>query len=165
MASTYSFDIVSEVNFQEVDNAINQSTKEISQRYDFKGCTAEITLNHKDKTITLLAQDDYKLTAMIDILSGKLIKRGISPKALDFGKKEDASMGSIKQTAKLVVGISKENSKEISKAIKNSKLKVQAQIMDDTLRVSSKDKDALQSVMALIRDNDFGIPIQFTNYR
>lgn len=165
MASTYSFDIVSEINMQEVDNAINQSTKEISQRYDFKGCTAEITLNSKDQTLTLHAQDDYKLKAMIEILKGKLIKRGISPKALDFGKTENASMGSIKQVAKLAVGISKEKAKEISKAIKNSKLKVQTQIMDEKLRVSAKNKDDLQTVIALVKDGDFGIPVQFTNYR
>ncbi|MDP4143011.1 MAG: YajQ family cyclic di-GMP-binding protein [Bacillota bacterium] len=163
MASNYSFDVVSEVNTQEVDNAINQATKEIGQRYDFKGSKAEISLS--DNEIKLAAEDEYKLNAVIEVLNGKLIKRGVSPKALDFGKLEKASLGSVRQNAKLVMGISKEKSKEIIADIKASKIKVQTQIMDNQLRVTGKDKDDLQKVIALLKGKDYGVDLQFTNYR
>jgi uncharacterized protein YajQ (UPF0234 family) len=163
MASSYSFDVVSEVNMQEVDNAVNQALKEISQRYDFKNSKTEIDLGEEE--IKLSSEDDFKLNAAIEILKGKLIKRGISPKALDFQKLERASLGGVRQTAKIVKGISKEKAKELIAEIKGSKLKVQAQIMDTTLRVSAKDKDDLQAVIALLKGKDFGIELQFTNYR
>lgn len=163
MASNYSFDVVSEVDLQEVDNAINQATREISNRYDFKGCTAEI--ERKEDEIKVHGQDEYKLNAMKEILDGKLIKRGISVKALDYGKVENAAMGTLRQVAKIVKGISKEKAKLIVADIKASKLKVQAQIMDNQVRVQGKDKDALQSVIALLKGNDYDIALQFTNFR
>lgn len=163
MASNYSFDVVSEVDLQEVDNAINQAMKEISSRYDFKGCTAEI--ERTDEEIKVHGQDEFKLNAMKDILDSKLIKRGVSLKSLDYGKLEEASMGTARQVAKIVKGISKEKAKLIVADIKDSKLKAQAQIMDTQVRVQSKDKDILQSVIALLKGNDYGIDLQFTNYR
>lgn len=163
MASTYSFDVVSQVDMQEVDNAINQSMKEIGNRYDFKGCKAEIELNGSE--IKLLAEDDYKLTAMKEVLSSKLFKRGISPKAISYSKKEDASLGTVRQNATLVNGLSKDQCKVVTQLIKNSKLKVQAQINDDKVKVTSKDKDILQECIQLLKAEDFEFPIQFNNYR
>jgi len=163
MASSYSFDVVSEVNMQEVDNAVNQTIKEISQRYDFKGSKTEVELGEEE--IKIVSDDEFKLNSVIEILKGKFIKRGISVKALDFGKLEKGSMGSVRQTAKLVKGISKEKAKEITGEIKNSKVKVQAQIMDTQVRVSGKNKDDLQEAIALLKSKDFGIDLQFTNYR
>lgn len=163
MPSTYSFDVVSEVNMQEVDNAVNQAKKEIDQRYDFKGSKTEIEL--KDEEIKILSDDEYKLKAVVEILKAKLIKRGISPKALDLGKVENASMGTARQMAKIVKGISKEKAKDIVAEIKGSKIKAQAQIMENQVRVSSKDKDDLQAVITLLKSKDFGIDLQFTNYR
>jgi uncharacterized protein YajQ (UPF0234 family) len=163
MPSTYSFDVVSEVNMQEVDNAVNQTKKEIDQRYDFKGSKTELEL--KEEEIKILSDDEYKLKAVEEILKAKLIKRGISPKALDLGKVENASMGAARQVAKIVKGISKEKAKDIVAEIKASKIKAQAQIMENQLRVSSKDKDDLQAVITLLKSKDFGIDLQFTNYR
>lgn len=163
MASSSSFDIVSEVDMQEVDNAINQSKKEISQRYDFKGCKAEIEVSEDELKVS--SEDEFKLNAVVDILKGKLIKRGISPKALDLGKIENATMGTVRQTAKIVKGISKEKAKIIVSDIKASKIKVQAQIMDNQIRVSGKDKDDLQNVIIMLKEKDYGIELQFTNYR
>lgn len=163
MASSNSFDVVSQVDMQEVDNAINQALKEINQRYDFKNSKVEIELGEEE--IKLLADDEFKMDAVIDILKAKLIKRGVSPKALDLGKTEKASMGSVRQIAKIVKGISKEKAKEIVQEIKSSKIKVQAQIMENQLRISGKDKDDLQAAIALLKGKDFGIELQFTNYR
>lgn len=163
MASNYSFDIVSEVNMQEVDNAINQTLKEIGQRYDFKGTKTQIELG-KDE-IKIVSDDEYKLNAVIDVLKGKFIRRGVSPKALDLGKIEDASLGSARVIAKIVKGISTEKAKKIVAEIKASKIKVQTQIMDNQLRVTGKNKDDLQAVIQLVKSKDFGIDLQFTNYR
>lgn len=163
MASTYSFDVVSKVDMQEVDNAINQATKEISQRYDFKGSKSTIELI-KDE-IKILSDDEYKLKTVIEILKAKFVKRGISPKALDIGKIDDGSLGTVRVIAKLINGISKEKAKEIIGEIKNSKIKVQAQILDDQLRVTGKDKDELQAVINLLKQKDFGVALQFANYR
>ena len=163
MASSYSFDVVSQVDMQEVDNAINQALKEINQRYDFKNSKVEIELGEEE--VKLLADDEFKMNAVIDILKAKLIKRGVSPKTLDLGKIEKASMGSVRQIAKIVKGISKEKAKEIVQEIKSSKIKVQAQIMEDQLRISGKDKDDLQAAIAFLKGKDFGIELQFTNYR
>jgi len=163
MASSYSFDVVSEVNMQEVDNAVNQTLKEISQRYDFKGSKTEVELG--DDEIRLSSEDEFKINSVIEILKGKFVKRGISVKALDFSKLEKASMGTVKQTAKLVKGISKEKAKEITSEIKNSKIKVQAQIMDTQVRITGKNKDDLQAAITLLKSKDFGIELQFTNYR
>ncbi|MFO7983485.1 MAG: YajQ family cyclic di-GMP-binding protein [Desulfuromonadales bacterium] len=158
-----SFDIVSKVDLQEVDNAVNQSRKEISQRYDFKGTHNEIDLDAEG--ITVLAADDYKLEAVIDVLRGKLVRRGVSPKCLHFGKTEPASRGEVRQRIGIVQGISKEKGKEIAKAVKESKLKVQAQIMDDQVRVTGKKIDDLQEVIQFLKSKDFGIELQFTNMR
>jgi uncharacterized protein YajQ (UPF0234 family) len=163
MASAHSFDIVSDVDLQEVDNAINQALKEIKQRYDFKNTITEIKLVKED--IKIVSDDDYKLKSVVEVLVSKLIKRGISGKALDLDKQEEATLGSARQTAKIIKGISTEKAKKIIAEIKSSKLKVQAQIMDNQLRVTSKDLDSLQEVMALVKSKDFDIALQFTNYR
>ena len=158
-----SFDIVSEINMQEMDNAVNQTVKEIIQRYDFKGLVAEIEF--KDNEIKIHAQDEFKLESIMEILRGKMAKRSLSPKFLDQGKLEPASSGTVKQVIKVKKGLEKEKAKEIVQDIKNSKLKVQGQIMDDTVRVSGKDKDDLQQVIQLVKSKDYGIEVQFTNYR
>ncbi|HEX9006769.1 MAG TPA: YajQ family cyclic di-GMP-binding protein [Bacteroidota bacterium] len=165
MAETYSFDVVSEVNLQEVDNAINQARKEIAQRYDFKGSKSAIELNLKEKTLTIVSDDDFRLKSVIDVLQGKLVKRGVPLKALKYGAVEPAAGGTVRQVVTLQVGIDKENAKQIVKMIKDTKLKVQAQIMDDQVRVSGKVKDDLQSVMAKIRGAELPFAVQFTNYR
>ncbi len=165
MAETYSFDVVSEVNLQEVDNAINQARKEITQRYDFKGSKSAIELNLKEKTLTIVSDDDFRLKSVIDVLQGKLVKRGVPLKALKYGTVEPAAGGTVRQVVTLQVGIDKENAKQIVKMIKDTKLKVQAQIMDDQVRVSGKNKDDLQSVMAKIRGAELPFAVQFTNYR
>ena len=158
-----SFDVVFKIDMQEVDNAVNLARKEIEQRFDFKGTHNEIDLE-KD-SILILGADDYKLTAVVDILRGKLARRNVSPTCLDFGKKEPASHGAMRQRITLLQGIDKERGKEIVKAIKESKLKVQAQIMDDQVRVSGKKIDDLQEVIQLLKGKDFGIDLQFVNMR
>jgi uncharacterized protein YajQ (UPF0234 family) len=158
-----SFDVVFKVDLQEVDNAVNLARKEVDQRFDFKGTHNEIDLE-KD-AIVILAADDYKLTAVVDILRGKLARRNVSPSCLEFGKKEPASHGAMRQRITLLQGIDKERGKEIVKAIKDSKLKVQAQIMEDQIRVSGKKIDDLQDVIQLLKGKDFGIDLQFINMR
>jgi uncharacterized protein YajQ (UPF0234 family) len=158
-----SFDVVFKVDMQEIDNAVNLTRKEVDQRFDFKGTHNEIDLE-KD-CIVILAADDYKLTAVTDILRGKLTRRNVSPTCLDFGKKEPASHGAMRQRINLLQGIDKEKGKEIVKAIKESKLKVQAQIMEDQVRVNGKKIDDLQEVIQLLKGKDFGIDLQFVNMR
>jgi len=158
-----SFDIASKVDMQEVDNAVNQTCKEVAQRYDFKGTHNEIEL--ANEAITILAADDYKLKAIIDILIGKLIRRKVSSKCLDYGKTESASHNTVRQQISIVQGVDKEKGKEIVKQIKASKLKVQAQIMDDQVRVSGKKLDDLQTVIQLLKEKDFGLALQFINMR
>ncbi|GFO59855.1 UPF0234 protein [Geomonas silvestris] len=158
-----SFDIVSKVEMQEVDNAINQTVKEIGQRYDFKGSKSEVTL--EKETVKVLADDDFRLKAIIDILQSKFIKRNISPKALQYGKVEQASGGMVRQIITLQVGISKEKAKEIGQVIKESKLKVQSQIQDDQVRVTGKNIDDLQAIIALLKGKDLEIDMQFVNFR
>jgi uncharacterized protein YajQ (UPF0234 family) len=165
MAESFSFDIVSEVNLQEVDNALNQARKEIVQRYDFKDSKSSIEFNQKEKHLTVISDDDFKLKSVIDILQNKLIKRGVSVKALDYGAVESAANGTVRQLIKLRVGINKEDAKLIVKMIKDSRLRVQAQIMDDQIRVNGKSKDDLQSVMKMLKDADLKFATQFTNYR
>jgi cyclic-di-GMP-binding protein len=165
MADTFSFDIVSEVNLQEVDNAINQARKEIAQRYDFKGSKSSLELDLKEKKLTILSDDDFKLKSVVDILQNKLIKRGVPVKALDYGPVEPASAGTVRQVITLRVGIEKENAKMIVKMIKDTKLKVQAQIMEDQIRVSGRDKDDLQAVMKKVQGAGLTFAVQFTNYR
>lgn len=159
-----SFDIVSEVDLQEVDNAVQQARKELGQRYDFKGSKSEIEWAGKGD-ITVLGDDDYKLKAVIDILQGKLVKRGVSLKALDYQSIDDASGGMKRQVIKLQQGISKEKGKEVVKIIKGMKVKVQAQIMDDQVRVTGKKRDDLQEVMQELKGKSLDIDLQFTNMR
>ena len=149
----------------EVVNAIQQAQKEIITRYDLKDSKSTIELNEKDMKILLASSDDFKVKAVIDILQSKLVKRGVPIKNLEFGKVEPASGSSVRQEVKLVQGIPMEKAKDVVRAIKDSKLKVQAAIMGDYVRVSSKDRDILQEVLALLRGQDFGVELQFTNYR
>jgi len=165
MTDNYSFDIVSHVNMQEVDNAVNQARKEITQRYDFKGSNSIIDLNTKEKNLTVISDDEFKLKSVIDILQSKLIKRGISVKALNYGRMEPAANGTVRQLIALRVGIEKDDAKLIVKMIKDSKMKVQAQIMEDQVRISGKSKDDLQNIMKMLRDADLKFAMQFTNYR
>ncbi len=158
-----SFDIVSKVDMQEVDNAINQAKKEIAQRYDFKGTENELEL--ENDTLKILAADDYKLQAIKDILIGKLVRRKVSPKCFNYGKEEAASAGAVRVRATIVQGISKEKGKEIVKLIKATKLKVQAQIMEDQVRVSGKKIDDLQEIMQMLKGKDLDIELQFENMR
>ena len=164
MAAENSFDIVSKVDLQEVRNAIEQAIKEVRTRFDLKDSKSEINLEGED-AIQLASVDEYKLQAVTEILRQKLVKRGVSLKALTFGKVEPAAGSSVRQKITLQQGIAGEKAKEIVKIIKDSKKKVQASIQGDTVRVSGKDRDALQEVMALLRGRDLGIDMQFTNYR
>lgn len=163
MAKESSFDIVSKVDFSEVTNAINIASKEIRNRYDFKGSVSDIQLENEE--IVLLSDDEFKLSQLKDVLIGKLIKRGVPVKNLDYGKIENAAGGNVRQRAKLIQGIDKENAKKINMIIKNSGLKVKSQIQDDQIRVSGKSRDDLQKIIALIREADLPIDVQFVNYR
>lgn len=165
MATSNSFDIVSELDFQEMDNAVNQTMKEILARYDFKGSKTEIDLNKKEKKLTIHTDDEFKLKAVVDILQSKMIKRGISVKSIKEGKLEVASMGTARQIFTLISGLDKENAKTITKLIKETGLKVQAQIMDDLVRVTGKNRDDLQEVIQALKGKELDFPIQFTNYR
>lgn len=158
-----SFDVVSEVNLQEVDNAVNQAMKEIGTRYDFKG--TKCTIERKEKVLNVLADDEFKLKATIDVLQGKLVKRGVPLNNLDYGKQESALGGTMKQDITIQVGIPQEKAKLIVKEIKDSKVKVQGSINGDLVRVSGKNRDDLQSMIALLRAKDFGLTLQFTNFR
>ena len=159
-----SFDIVSKVDLQEVSNAIQQALKEIHTRFDLKDSKSNIALDGKD-AIILTSQDDYKLKAVNDVFQQRLVKRGVPLKALTYGPVEPAAGSTVRQKISMQQGISTEKAREIVKTIKNSKHKVQASIQGDLVRVSSKDRDALQAVIALLRNSDFGIDMQFTNYR
>lgn len=158
-----SFDIVSQLNMQEVDNAINQARKEVEARYDFKGSKAE--LNWDKKEVTLLAEDDYKLGAMVDILQTKMGKRGVDLRALKLSKVEPAGGRFLRQKITFSQGIEKEKAKEIVKFVKDSKLKVQPQIMDDKVRVTSKSIDELQETIQTLKAQNFEVPLQFDNMR
>ncbi len=161
----FSFDIVSEVDLQEMDNAINQVKKELAQRYDFKNSKASIDYDRKEKKIVLIADDDFKLKALKSMLVSKTITRGISPKALNFNAPNKAFAGTLRQNIDISTGISKEKAKELVKIIKDLKLKVQTQIEDDKLRVSSGKKDDLQVVIAHLKSIDFSLALSFCNYR
>jgi cyclic-di-GMP-binding protein len=165
MAQDNSFDIVSKVDMQEVRNAIDQALKEIRQRFDLKDSHSEVKLAEGDKEIQLASANEYKLEAVKDILSQKLVKRGISLKNLTYGKVEPAAGQSVRQKVDLQQGIPIEKAKEIVKLIKDAKKKAQASIQGDTVRVSSKDRDELQSIIAMLRAKDMGVDLQFTNYR
>ncbi|MFL6374635.1 MAG: YajQ family cyclic di-GMP-binding protein [Pyrinomonadaceae bacterium] len=163
MAKENSFDIVSKTDYAEVTNAINQTTKEVSQRFDFKGSRAMVELQGKD--LMLSAEDETRLRNMNDILQGKLLKRGVSLKALDYQKVEPAAGGTVRQVVKVQQGIPIEKAKEVVKFIKDEKYKVQASIQGETVRVSGKDRDTLQQVIAGLKAKDFGIDMTFDNYR
>jgi uncharacterized protein YajQ (UPF0234 family) len=164
MAQENSFDIVSKVDMQEVRNALDQAVKEIRQRFDLKDSHSEVTLEGDD-AIQLASANEYKLEAVKDILSQKLVKRGISLKNLTYGKLEPATGQSVRQKISLQQGIPIEKAKEIVRLVKDSKKKAQASIQGDTVRISSKDRDELQSIIALLRAKDMGLDLQFTNYR
>ena len=166
MPSDHSFDIVSEINLQEMDNAVNQAIKEVTTRYDFKGTAASVSeLNRKDKELTLTADADSQLDAVKKVLVEKMIKRGVDPKALDPQKIEQATHKTVRQKVKLKSGIDKDTAKTIQRAIKDLKLKVNASIQGEALRVSGSKRDDLQAVIAHLKANPPGIPLQFNNYR
>jgi len=164
MAAENAFDIVSKVDLQEVSNAIQQALKEIHQRFDLKDTHSEITMEGKE-ALVLASQDDFKIKAVNDILQAKLVKRGVPLKAFSYGKIEPAASSTVRQRVTLQQGIPIEKAREIVKAIKDSKKKVQASIQGDFVRVSGRDRDTLQDIIALLKQKDFGIDMQFTNYR
>lgn len=163
MAKEASFDIVSNVDFSEVSNAIQIAMKEIQNRYDFKGSKSDITLDKEE--IVIVSDDEYKLGQVKDVLFSKLIRRGVPVKNLDYGKIEKASGGTVRQRAKLIQGIDKENAKKINTLIKQSGLKVKSQVQDDQIRVSGKSRDDLQKIIQLVKEADLTIDVQFVNYR
>lgn len=165
MAQDNSFDIVSKVDVQEVRNAVDQAIKEIKQRFDLKDSHSEIKLAEGDKEIQLASAGEYQLEAIREILGQKLVKRGVGLKNLTYGKVEPAAGQSVRQTITLQQGIPTDKAKEIVKTVKDSKLKVQASIQGDTVRISGKNRDDLQSAIALLRGKDLGVELQFTNYR
>ena len=164
MATENSFDIVSKVDLQEVSNAIQNALKEIHTRFDLKDSKSDIQLEGKE-ALVLSSADEYKLKAVTDILQSKLVKRGVPIKALSYGTVEPAAGSSVRQKITMQQGIPIEKAREIVKVVKDSKKKVQASIQGDTVRVSGKDRDALQEIIVLLRGHDFGIDMQFTNYR
>lgn len=158
-----SFDVVSQIDKQEVDNALNQTRKEVTQRYDFKGSKTEIT--EDPEGILIVSDDNFKVKAVVDILQSKMVRRGISLKALDYGKIEPAAGGLAKQSIKILQGIDADNARQITKLVKDSKLKVQAQIQADQVRISGKKRDDLQDAIALLKQTEFKLPLQFINFR
>lgn len=158
-----SFDIVSEVSMQEIDNALNQARREIETRFDFKGSKSEI--KYDNNVINLVSDDEFKLKNVVDILESKMVKRGIDLKTLKYGKVEQAAGNTVRQQVDIQQGIDANLAKEIIKDIKNSKIKVQASIQGDKLRVSGKERDDLQKVIQMLKEKDYEVPLQFTNYR
>jgi uncharacterized protein YajQ (UPF0234 family) len=165
MAKDNSFDIVSQVDMQEVDNAVQQAAKEIAQRYDLKGTGSSITLDKAGATMTVAAPDDFIMRQVIDVLNTKLIRREIDLKALAWNKPEAASGGSLRMVGKIVNGIEADLARKINKEIRDKKYKVKVQIEGDQLRVFSASRDELQNVIAFVKEQDYGIPLQFTNRR
>ncbi|MEG7335129.1 YajQ family cyclic di-GMP-binding protein [Bacillus subtilis] len=163
MAKESSFDIVSKVELPEVQNAIQIALKEISTRYDFKGSKSDISLDKEE--LVLVSDDEFKLSQLKDVLVSKLIKRNVPTKNIDYGKVENASGGTVRQRAKLVQGIDKDNAKKVNMIIKNSGLKVKSQVQDDQVRVTGKNKDDLQQIISAVRDADLPIDVQFINFR
>ena len=160
-----SFDVVCETDLQEMDNAVNQVRKEITTRYDFKGSQSSIELNKEENAITVVGDDDYKLNTVTEILRGKLVKRNLDPKCLEYGDADDASGGTRRQVIAIKQGVSTELAKDIVKRIKQEKMKVQAAIQGEQVRVTGKKRDDLQAVMALVRGMDADRPLSFTNFR
>jgi len=163
MAQQNSFDIVSQIDLAEVNNALNQTVKEVRQRFDFKGSHADVVLEKHE--LVLSAEDETKLRNMNDILQQKLVRRGVPLKALNYGTIEPAAGSTVRQRAQIQEGIPQDKAKEVVKFIKDSKVKVQASIQGDVVRVSGRDRDTLQEVIAKLKEKDFGIHMQFTNYR
>ncbi len=163
MAQEFTFDIVSKTDLQEVANAVQQAQKELAQRFDFKGSKSSIELSGEE--IILISDDEGKLRSVKDILESRLVKRKVALKALEYAKLEQAAGGTVRQPIKIIQGIDTEKAKAIVRAIKDAKLKVQASIQADQVRVSSRDKDQLQRAIALVKEGDYGVPLQFTNYR
>lgn len=160
-----SFDIVSKIDLQEIDNAVNSVLRELTNRYDFKGADFDVELNNKESTITIKAGDDYKLGAIGDSIKVHCTKRGIDSKALEFEKEEKASGNSLRQVVKLKNGIDQESAKKIVKQIKSSKIKVQSSIKGDEVRVDGKKRDDLQQIMTSLRESNYDMPLQFINFR
>jgi cyclic-di-GMP-binding protein len=165
VADQSSFDVVSKVDMQEMKNALDQTVKEIRQRFDFKDSKTELTLKEKENELVVVSDDEYKLNAVLEILKAKCVKRNVSLKALTYGNLEQAAGGTVRKIIKIQNGIPDEKAKAISKQIRDSKFKVQAQIQADQLRVQSKSRDELQAVIAFLKNSDFGIDLQFVNYR
>jgi len=165
MAAESSFDIVCKIDMQEMDNAVNQVMKEVSQRFDFKGSKSAIDLDKEKATLTVTTEDDFKLKNLNDILQSKVIKRGISLKALSYGKVEAAAGSTVRQVITLQQGIPQDKAKEMVKLIKEMKLKVNAAIQQDQVRVTGKNRDDLQTIIAKLKGSDLGIDMQFVNYR
>jgi cyclic-di-GMP-binding protein len=166
MATTSSFDVTTSVDLQEVDNAVNQAQKEVAQRYDFKGSKAEIDFKRGDSLIVLIADDDFRMTALFDVLQTKLIKRGVPVKNLDIGETKPAGGDTVRKEIKLKMQLDAETAKKVAAAVKDAKLKkVQAAIQGEQVRVSSPSKDDLQAAMAVLRQQDFGVELKFGNYR
>ncbi len=163
MAKENSFDIASKVDLNEVSNALHQTMKEVKQRFDFKGSSSEVRLDEKE--LILISDDEYKLQSLIDIMQQKLVKRKVPLKALSYGKVESALGGTVRQKVSIQQGISSEKAKEIVRFIRDTKLKVRSTIQADSVRIAGRDRDTLQEVIALLREKDFGIDMQFTNYR
>ena len=163
MAQQNSFDIISKADRAEIDNAINQTAKEVGQRFDFKGSHAQVVL--EEKALLLTAEDETRLRNMNDILQQKLVRRGVPLKALSYGKVEPAAGGTVRQRVDIQQGIPQEKAKEIVRFIKDSKAKVQAAIQSDMVRITGKDRDTLQDIITKLKAKDFGIDMQFTNYR
>ncbi len=165
MATNFSFDIVSDVDLQEVDNAVNQAKKELFQRYDFKNSKSSIDYNRAEKKITLVADDDFKLRSLRDILDTKMVKRNISLKALKYNEPQKAFEGTLRQIVELACGMPREKQKDLVKIIRDFNPKIQTQIEGDEIRVSSPKKDDLQAVIAHLKNIDFPLALQFCNYR
>lgn len=163
MAKDVSFDVVSQIDMQEVTNAVHQAQKEIEQRFDFKNSKSSISLD--EEKLTLISDDEFKLQNVVDILESKLVKRQVSLKALEYGKVTSAAGDTVRQEVKLMQGIAQDKAKQINKVIKDSKTKVTSAIQGDQVRVTGKNKDDLQAVIGLLRKEDFGIELQFINYR
>lgn len=163
MAQDFSFDVVSKTDMQEVQNAIQQAKREIETRFDFKGSKSEIEL--KENEIILSSDDEGKLKSVRDVLEGRLVKRQVSLKAIDYQKIEDAALGTVRQRAKIIQGLDSDKAKAVVKSIKDAKLKVQAAIQGDQVRVTGRKKDDLQQAIAILKEKDFGAPLQFVNFR
>jgi uncharacterized protein YajQ (UPF0234 family) len=163
MAQEFSFDVVSKTDMQEVSNAVQQAKKELATRFDFKGSKSEINLSGEE--IVLLSDDEQKLKSVRDILEEKLVRRKVSLKALDYQTIEHAALGGVRQRAKIQQGIESDKAKAVVRTLKDAKLKVQAAIQGDQVRVSGRNKDDLQRAIQLLKEGDFGLPLQFTNYR